>query len=177
MPNAISTPAGKHWAVTPSITVDIGNETSFPTLAVNNLLDQWQGPVTSTGSPGIGYFRQNAPYGVWGSYSNLSSYSTTQPTPYGRVYGIKYVTTSLGTLNTISVKVDANGFASSTGSANDYLIFSYPSPYVSPDVNTLIGGKSGNALLKPTLTSSGQETFATQQTIRTSQSVSAAFPK
>ena len=177
MPSASSTAAGKHWAVTPTVTVDLGNSSDFYTLASNQLLDQWQGPVTAASTPGVGYFRQNAPYGPWGSYSNLSSYSTTQPTPYGRTYGMKYVTTSLGTLNTVSVKVDANGFASNTGSANDHLIFSYPSYYSSTDLSATVGNKSGNALLKPTISTSGQETFINQQTVRTSQSVSVAFPK
>jgi hypothetical protein len=185
MPNALNLPAGtKHIAVTPNITVDVGNTTTtgtvstdFASFATANLLDQWTGPVVTTGTPGVGYFRQNAPAGPWGSYSNLSANSTSQPTPYGRVYGIKYVTTSLGTLNTIGIKVDASGFTSTTGSSADHIVFSYPSPYNSPDVNTVIGGKSGNALLKPTIAAAGQETVTTQQNVRNSQSVSVAFPK
>jgi hypothetical protein len=169
MPTQANTAAGaKHFAVTPSLTVDIGASNSdFPTFAAEFLLDDWSPAFTST------LVTNNSTSGFFSSYTNQSSTTiTAQPTIMGRLYGIKYVTTSLNTLNTISIKLDTQGFVSSTGSATDHLIFSYPSYYTSPDVVTTIGSTYNKAVA-----TSGKETQFTQNIIRTSQAVSVAFPK
>ena len=167
----------KHFALTPSIILDIGNEsnTTIGTILSGYLFDGLYGPGTTTGwstNP------SNTGLGTIGSYRAQSQYSTTQPTPMGRIYGIKYVTTGLGTLNTINIKVDANGFASNSGTGTDHLVFCFPSYYVSPDVSTNIG-YTINKANSTTVVSTGwyQETAATQNTIRNSQSVAVAFPK
>jgi hypothetical protein len=53
----------------------------------------------------------------------------------GRLYGLKAVTAGLPPTTTISIKVDASGFTSTSGSATDHFVFSTPSYYIS--YNTL----------------------------------------
>lgn len=166
MSNAPNTAAGtKHFALTPSINIDYGNEGTISNFIQNNLLDTWQGHSTSA-------LTSNTSYGFFASYRNQSQYSTTQPTPMGRIYQIKYVTTTLSTLNTISIKVDSSGFVSSSGSTTDHLTFCYPSYYQSPDVNTNLGNTQNKALA-----ANGAETGLTAANIQISQSVAVAFPK
>ena len=166
MPTAANNAAGtKHFAVTPSVNIDYGNETNYANFAAASLLDSYNGNTYN--------IADNTPTGWFSSYRNNSQYTTTQPTPMGRLYNIKYVTTTLSSLNTISIKVDSSGFVSSSGSTTDHLIFCYPSYYQSPDVNTNIG----NTQAKSTNSSQEFETGLTQNTIRNSQSVSVAFPK
>jgi hypothetical protein len=172
MPTQANTASGaKHFAVTPSLVVDIGTDNSnFTNFANEFVLDTWnahnRGDQTS--------WPTNNNFNFQASYLNQSSAMiTAQPTAIGRLYGIKYVTTSLSTLNTISIKLDTQGFVSSTGSATEHLIFCYPSYYVSPDVVTTIG----SGYYTKAIAGKGAETQLTQNIIRTSQSVSVAFPK
>ena len=163
------TASGKHFALTPSIMFDVSNETSTANLLANYLLDNIQPaqtPLTSTVLTGL-----------TGNQKGMTQYRTLQPSPMGRAYGIKYVTTGISPLNTMAISTDANGFASSSGSSTNHIVFNYPSSYNSPDLNNSIGQTTstlGIYYLKP----EGFKDDATVQgNIRSSQSVSVAFPK
>jgi hypothetical protein len=88
---------------------------------------------------GLQYWRSATGYsytqGNYQSYRDMSQYRAQQPTAMGRLYGLKAVTAGLPPTTTISIKVDASGFTSTSGSATDHFVFSTPSYYVS--YNTL----------------------------------------
>lgn len=163
------TASGKHFALTPSIMFDISNETSTANLLANYLLDNIQPAQTP--------LTTSAPTGLTGNQKGMTQYRTLQPSPMGRAYGIKYVTTGIGPLNTMAISTDANGFASSSGSSTNHIVFNYPSLYNSPDLNNSIGQTTSNLgiwFLKP---EGFRDDATVQGNIRNSQSVSVAFPK
>lgn len=194
MPTALSTPAGsKHWAVSGSIVTDLvdtdsTNPTTFNVMCDNTQLDYTVARPWTTALGTVSNTLVNASAtvylsgGVQSSYRDQSQWRTTQPTPMGRIYGMKYVTSGMAPLNTMSIKVDGNGFVSSSGTATDHILFSYPSQYVSPTNIAAIAigniyANNTNVVAYPVDYLKGKESFTDQANIRVSQTVTVAFPK
>ena len=163
------TASGKHFALTPTIMFDVSNETSTANLLNNYTIDNIQPAQTPRTDSGL--------TGLTGNQKGMTQYRTLQPSPMGRAYGIKYVTTGLGPLNTMAISTDANGFASSSGSSTNHIVFNYPSSYNSPDLNNSIGQTTSNLALYYLKPEGFKDDATVQGNIRTSQSVSIAFPK
>jgi hypothetical protein len=187
VPNVLSTPAGtRHWAISASVVTDIADDSNFGTICDNTRLDTYEGrPFTTAANTVSNSVTATTNYfydgGINSSYRDQSQYRTAQPTPLGRMYGMKYVTTGIQPLQTMSIRVDSSGFVSNAGTATDHLVMSYPSQYVSPTLVQAVA--SGNAYLStsqvyyPVDQFKGKETFTDQANIRISQSVAVAFPK
>jgi hypothetical protein len=175
----------KHWAMTPSLLTDIGNESvgyvgssATPTnvnitaFLMNTRADTIEGILTGA-SINTGSVMEYQ--GVLSSVRDQSQYRTQQPTTLGRLYGLKIVTNGLATINTINIKVDSNGFVSNSGSGTDHLVFSTPSYYQSPPLQYL--STTNYATYIPALASGNYDTIVRTCTATSGYSitVSSAF--
>lgn len=120
----------KHWAVSCSLVTDIHPSSNITTALMDTRADNIEGMFTQNAGWNATNL-QPLTFGPLASYKDMSQFRGQQPTTMGRLYGLKAVTSNLGPTTTISIKVDASGFTSTSGSATDHFVFSYPSYYVS----------------------------------------------
>jgi hypothetical protein len=92
---------------------------------------------------------------------------TSEPTLLGRIYNMKFVTSTLTPTNVLSIAIDANGFVDSSGVASDHIVFSYPSDYKYDSTVTYT----------TSLYYYSSETSEKSERIKDTMSVAVAFPK
>lgn len=156
MPNGVNPANNRHWAFSGVVVTDLGESASESLNWMNFLLDSFTNRVT-------GDTINNTIYPN-GSYRDQSQTSTSSMEVMGRMYSIKFVTTGLQPANVVQIAVDSDGFADTTGTTQDHVVFSYPSQYLR---NTWASVPAGR----------GAETTTDQAEIRRSQSGAVAFPK
>jgi hypothetical protein len=107
------------------------------------MLDTWTGTSTvlgpiqsSNGHPinfinydNFGSYDRNAERGEYNTPTQKMQWRTSEPTLLGRIYNMKFVTSTLTPTNVLSIAIDTNGFVDSSGVAADHIVFSYPSDY------------------------------------------------
>ena len=180
IPSTYEPVLGNYWALSGTVVTDLSDETSFSQHSINNvMLDTWAGtstvlgPIQSThGHPYLfvnntyAYSTQrNAEVGQYNTPTQKMQWRTSEPTLLGRIYNMKFVTSTLTPTNVLSIAIDANGFVDSSGVASDHIVFSYPSDY-KYDSTTPYATENYS-----------DETSEKSERIKDTMSVAVAFPK
>jgi len=144
IPSTYEPVLGNYWALSGTVVTDLSDETSFNQHSINNvMLDTWTGTSTvlgpiqsSNGHPinfinydNFGSYDRNALQGGYNTPTQKMQWRTSEPTLLGRIYNMKFVTSTLTPTNVLSIAIDTNGFVDSSGVAADHIVFSYPSDY------------------------------------------------
>ena len=180
IPSTYEPVLGNYWALSGTVVTDLSDETSFSQHSINNvILDTWSGtsatlgPIQSTtGHPYLFvnntnayYSERNAAAGQYNTPTQKMQWRTSEPTLLGRIYNMKFVTSTLTPTNVLSIAIDANGFVDSSGVASDHIVFSYPSDY-KYDSTTPYATENYS-----------DETSEKSERIKDTMSVAVAFPK
>jgi len=180
IPSTYEPVLGNYWALSGTVVTDLSDETSFSQHSINNvMLDTWAGtstvlgPIQSThGHPYLFvnntnayYSERNAAAGQYNTPTQKMQWRTSEPTLLGRIYNMKFVTSTLTPTNVLSIAIDANGFVDSSGVAADHIVFSYPSDY-KYDSTTPYATENYS-----------DETSEKSERIKDTMSVAVAFPK
>lgn len=185
IPSTYEPVLGNYWALTGTIVTDLSDETSFSKHSINNvMLDTWAGTSTILGPKQSTYghpFRftdsfangsissltasRNAYQGQYNTPTQKMQWRTSEPTLLGRIYNMKFVTSTLTPTNVLSIAIDANGFVDSSGVASDHIVFSYPSDYKYDSTTPYATENYSN------------ETSEKSERIKDTMSVAVAFPK
>ena len=180
IPSTYEPVLGNYWALSGTVVTDLSDETTFSKHSINNvMLDTWAGtstvlgPIQSThGHPYLfvnntyAYSTQrNAEVGQYNTPTQKMQWRTSEPTLLGRIYNMKFVTSTLTPTNVLSIAIDANGFVDSSGVASDHIVFSYPSDY-KYDSTTPYATENYS-----------DETSEKSERIKDTMSVAVAFPK
>ena len=180
IPSTYEPVLGNYWALSGTVVTDLSDETSFSQHSINNvMLDTWAGtstvlgPIQSThGHPYLfknntsGYYTErNAGVGQYNTPTQKMQWRTSEPTLLGRIYNMKFVTSTLTPTNVLSIAIDANGFVDSSGVSSDHIVFSYPSDY-KYDSTTPYATENYS-----------DETSEKSERIKDTMSVAVAFPK
>ena len=178
IPSTYEPVLGNYWALTGTVVTDLSDETTFSRYSINNVfLDTWTGvsatlgPLQTThGHPyyfknyGNTYqYERNAEPAEYNTPTQKMQWRTSEPTLLGRIYNMKFVTSTLTPTNVLSIAIDANGFVDSSGVASDHIVFSYPSDYKFDSVEYS--------------ESNSTETSEKSERIKDTMSVAVAFPK
>ena len=180
IPSTYEPVLGNYWALSGTVVTDLSDETTFSNHSIDNvMLDTWSGTSATLGplqtvngnpysfkiqsSADLGL--RNAEIGEYNTPTQKMQWRTSEPTLLGRIYNMKFVTSTLTPTNVLSIAIDANGFVDSSGVASDHIVFSYPSdykydsttPYFNYNYSTEISEKS--------------------ERIKDTMSVAVAFPK
>ena len=180
IPSTYEPVLGNYWALSGTVVTDLSDETSFSGHSINNvMLDTWQGTSATLGpiqsSPGHTYnfinygnnytSQRNANPGQYNTPTQKMQWRTSEPTLLGRIYNMKFVTSTLTPTNVLSIAIDANGFVDSSGVSSDHIVFSYPSDYKYDSTTTFISHNNSD------------ETSEKSERIKDTMSVAVAFPK
>ena len=180
IPSTYEPVLGNYWALSGTVVTDLSDETSFSQHSINNvILDTWSGtsatlgPIQSTtghpylfvNSNSVYYSERNAAAGQYNTPTQKMQWRTSEPTLLGRIYNMKFVTSTLTPTNVLSIAIDANGFVDSSGVAADHIVFSYPSDY-KYDSTTPYATENYS-----------DETSEKSERIKDTMSVAVAFPK
>ena len=180
IPSTYEPVLGNYWALSGTVVTDLSDETTFSKHSINNvMLDTWAGtstvlgPIQSThGHPYLFvnntnayYSERNAAAGQYNTPTQKMQWRTSEPTLLGRIYNMKFVTSTLTPTNVLSIAIDANGFVDSSGVASDHIVFSYPSDY-KYDSTTPYATENYS-----------DETSEKSERIKDTMSVAVAFPK
>ena len=181
IPSTYEPVLGNYWALTGTVVTDLSDETNFARFSIDNvMLDTWTGvsatlgPLQTTHGHPYSFRRDTASNSSYTSQRNseLAGYNTptqkmqwrtSEPTLLGRIYNMKFVTSTLTPTNVLSIAIDANGFVDSSGVASDHIVFSYPSDYKFDSIEYS--------------ESNSTETSEKSERIKDTMSVAVAFPK
>ena len=180
IPSTYEPVLGNYWALSGTVVTDLSDETSFSQHSIDNvMLDTWAGSAATLGplqtvygnpyqfkvqtSGNLGF--RNAEIGQYNTPTQKMQWRTSEPTLLGRIYNMKFVTSTLTPTNVLSIAIDANGFVDSSGIASDHIVFSYPSDY-----------KYDSTTLYATENYSGEISEKSER-IKDTMSVAVAFPK
>ena len=178
IPSTYEPVLGNYWALTGTVVTDLSDETTFVRYSIDNvMLDTWTGvsatlgPLQAThGHPynfknyGNTYqYSRNAEMAEYNTPTQKMQWRTSEPTLLGRIYNMKFVTSTLTPTNVLSIAIDANGFVDSSGVASDHIVFSYPSDYKFDSIEYS--------------ESNSTETSEKSERIKDTMSVAVAFPK
>lgn len=180
IPSTYEPVLGNYWALSGTVVTDLSDETSFSQHSINNvILDTWSGTSTTLGpiqssaghtynfiNAGDNYTNErNANDGEYNTPTQKMQWRTSEPTLLGRIYNMKFVTSTLTPTNVLSIAIDANGFVDSSGVSSDHIVFSYPSDYKYDSTTTFASSNNSD------------ETSEKSERIKDTMSVAVAFPK
>lgn len=180
IPSTYEPVLGNYWALSGTVVTDLSDETSFSQHSINNvMLDTWQGtsatlgPIQSSAGHTYNFINlgdnytneRNAGRGEYNTPTQKMQWRTSEPTLLGRIYNMKFVTSTLTPTNVLSIAIDANGFVDSSGVSSDHIVFSYPSDY-KYDSTTPYATENYS-----------DETSEKSERIKDTMSVAVAFPK
>lgn len=180
IPSTYEPVLGNYWALSGTVVTDLSDETSFSGHSINNvMLDTWQGtsatlgPIQSSAGHTYNFInygtdlnsQRNANLGQYNTPTQKMQWRTSEPTLLGRIYNMKFVTSTLTPTNVLSIAIDANGFVDSSGVSSDHIVFSYPSDYKYDSTTTF------------TSQNNSDETSEKSERIKDTMSVAVAFPK
>ena len=180
IPSTYEPVLGNYWALTGTVVTDLSDETTFSRFSIDNvMLDTWTGlstilgPLQSTHGHPYRFNNQdgatrysderNADIAGYNTPTQKMQWRTSEPTLLGRIYNMKFVTSTLTPTNVLSIAIDANGFVDSSGVASDHIVFSYPSDYKFDSIEY----SESNSI----------ETSEKSERIKDTMSVAVAFPK
>lgn len=180
IPSTYEPVLGNYWALSGTVVTDLSDETSFSGHSINNvMLDTWQGtsatlgPIQSSAGHTYNFInygtnltsQRNTNPGQYNTPTQKMQWRTSEPTLLGRIYNMKFVTSTLTPTNVLSIAIDANGFVDSSGVSSDHIVFSYPSDYKYDSTTTF------------TSYNNSDETSEKSERIKDTMSVAVAFPK
>jgi len=180
IPSTYEPVLGNYWALSGTVVTDLSDEITFSKHSIDNvMLDTWAGSAATLGplqtvygnpyyftvqtNGNLGF--RNAEIGQYNTPTQKMQWRTSEPTLLGRIYNMKFVTSTITTTNVLSIAIDANGFVDSSGIASDHIVFSYPSDY-----------KYDSTTADATENYS-DETSEKSERIKDTMSVAVAFPK
>jgi len=180
IPSTYEPVLGNYWALSGTVVTDLSDEITFSKHSIDNvMLDTWAGSAATLGplqtvygnpyyftvqtNGNLGF--RNAEIGQYNTPTQKMQWRTSEPTLLGRIYNMKFVTSTLTPTNVLSIAIDANGFVDSSGIASDHIVFSYPSDY-----------KYDSTTADATENYS-DETSEKSERIKDTMSVAVAFPK
>ena len=180
IPSTYEPVLGNYWALSGTVVTDLSDETTFSKHSINNvMLDTWTGtsttlgPIQSTNGHLYPFVNNTSTYssqrnavpGQYNTPTQKMQWRTSEPTLLGRIYNMKFVTSTLTPTNVLSIAIDASGFVDSSGVASDHIVFSYPSDYKYDSTTTYA------------LQNFSNETSEKSERIKDTMSVAVAFPK
>ena len=180
IPSTYEPVLGNYWALSGTVVTDLSDETAFSRHSINNvMLDTWQGtsatlgPIQSSAGHTYNFINygnnysseRNADFGEYNTPTQKMQWRTSEPTLLGRIYNMKFVTSTLTPTNVLSIAIDANGFVDSSGVSSDHIVFSYPSDYKYDSTTTFASSNNSD------------ETSEKSERIKDTMSVAVAFPK
>ena len=180
IPSTYEPVLGNYWALSGTVVTDLSDETAISGHSINNvMLDTWQGtsatlgPIQSSAGHTYNFINygnnysseRNAYEGQYNTPTQKMQWRTSEPTLLGRIYNMKFVTSTLTPTNVLSIAIDANGFVDSSGVSSDHIVFSYPSDYKYDSTTTFTSHNNSD------------ETSEKSERIKDTMSVAVAFPK